>query len=110
VLIIGMGEDVDLVGVAEEDEVTLGLEGEDKALGLLGEIGGLLGGGGVVRKAATVWETWVCSLDRGRDVSPITNPPSAWHACVRSPRVGASSEESTEGRIVVANVGTKMAG
>jgi hypothetical protein len=101
---------MDLVGVEEEDEVMLCLEGEDVVLGLLGEIGGLLGGGGVVRKVATVWETRVCSLERGSEVSPMTNPPSAWHACVRSPRVGASSEESTEGRRVVANVGTKMAG
>jgi hypothetical protein len=106
---MGMGEDMGLAGEAVEDEVAVGLEGS--ALDLLGEAGGgFLRGGGTVRKAATVLETRVCSLDGGSEISPTTNPPRAWHACVRSPRVGARREERTDGRSVVANVGTKMAG
>lgn len=108
-MIIGIGEQKGLVGEAEEDEVTAGLEGE--ASDLLGDVDGrFLGGGGVVRKAATVLDTRVCNFERGSEISPTTNPPRAWHACVRSPRVGARRVERTEGRSVVAKVGTKIAG
>lgn len=111
VLIIGIGEERGLVGETGEDEVAAGLEVEESAPDLLGDVDGLtLGGGGVVRKAATVLETRVCSLERGSEVSPMTNPPRAWHACVRSPRVGARRVERIEGRSVVANIGTKIAG
>lgn len=110
-LIIRIGEDVGLVGEAEEDGETVDLEGKRLVVSVLDEAGdGFLGGGGVVRKAATVWETRVCSLERGSEIRPITNPPRAWHACVRSARVGARRDERIEGRSVAAKVGTKMAG
>jgi hypothetical protein len=103
-----MGDDVVLVGEGEVDEEAVDLGEEMSALDEAG--GGFFGGGGVVRKAATVRETRECSLERGSEISPRTNPPRAWHACVRSPRVGERREERTEGKSVLANVGTKIEG
>jgi hypothetical protein len=50
---MGMGEDVALAGETEEDGELAGLTEEDSALAVLEADGGFLGGGGVVRKAAT---------------------------------------------------------
>lgn len=49
---IGMGEDTDLTGEAEEVEAAVALE--ETSLDFLVDAGGLLRGGGTVRKAATV--------------------------------------------------------
>jgi len=65
-----------LVYEGEEDEVAVGLEREGESF-LLGEAIDRLGRGGVMRKAATMRETRVCSLERGSEVSPMTNPPRA---------------------------------
>ena len=43
------------------------------------------------------------------EMVPRTNPPRAWHACIRKARVGARRLERIDGRISVKD-GTNVAG
>jgi len=64
---------------------------------------------GARRKAATVSDTLVCMDERGRDSRPVTKPPMAWHAWMRSGKVTASRLQSTEGSKST-KAGTNMSG
>lgn len=64
---------------------------------------------GAKRYVATVSDTRVWMIERGKDKRPLAKPPSAWQAWTRRGNVTASRLQSTEGSRST-KVGTKMSG